>query len=77
MHKKIFLIISPGASIIYFHMFEEIKGLGTIRSSTLESIIIDPRGIHKNYMINSYSHMVGSYNLAQKSYSWIQCESIT
>jgi hypothetical protein len=59
-----------------FHTFEELKALGTNRSCTLGSIIIGPREIHRNYVINCYIHMAGSYNLVQISYSWIQCESI-
>jgi hypothetical protein len=56
-----FLIISHGGPIIWFHMFGEIKALRTSRSCILESVIIGPRGIHRNYEIN----------LAQRSYSWI------
>jgi hypothetical protein len=57
-------------------MFGELKALGTSRSRTLGSIIIGPKGIHKNYVINSYSHMADSYNLAQRRYTWLQRESI-
>jgi hypothetical protein len=73
---EIFLIISHGGPIIWFHMFGELKALGTSRSRTLGYIIIGPRGIHKNYVINSYYHMAGSYNLAQRRYTWLQHESI-
>jgi hypothetical protein len=52
-----FLIISPGGPIKWFHMSRELKPLGTSRSHTLGSIIIGPIGIHRNYVINSYSHM--------------------
>jgi hypothetical protein len=72
-----FLIISPGGPIIRFHMFGELKALGTSRSRTLGSVIIGPRGIHRNYVINSYSHIAGSYNLAQRRNTWLQHESIT
>jgi hypothetical protein len=58
-------------------MFEELKALGTSRLGTLGSIIIGPRGINKNYVINSYSHKADSYNIAQGSYLCIQRESIT
>jgi hypothetical protein len=71
-----FLIISPGGSIKWFHMSGERKPLGTNISRTLGSTIIGPRGVHKNHVINSYSHKTDSYNLAQGSYSWIQCDSI-
>jgi hypothetical protein len=64
-----FLIISPGGPIIWFHMFGELKDVGTNRLRTLGSIIIGPRGIHKKIVINSYSHNVDLYNLAQGSYS--------
>jgi hypothetical protein len=74
---KNFLIISPSGPIIRFHMFGELKALGTNRSRTLGSVIIEPRGIHKNYVINSYSHIVGSYILAQRRNTWLQHESIT
>jgi hypothetical protein len=74
---EIFLIISPGCPIKWFHMFGELKGLGTSRSCTLGSVIIDPMVIHRNYVINFYSHMTSSYNLTQGCYSWIQRESIT
>jgi hypothetical protein len=59
-----FLIISHGDPIKWFHMSREFKALGTNRSHTLGSIIIGLRRIHKNYVINSYSHKVDSYNLA-------------
>jgi hypothetical protein len=72
-----FLITSPGDPIKWFHMSEELKPLGTNRSHTLGSTIIDPRGIHKNHVINSYSNKSDSYNLAQGIYLWIQRESIT
>jgi hypothetical protein len=58
------------------HLFGELKTLGISRSCTLGYVIIGHRVIHRNYVINSYSHMIGSYNLAQRSYSWIQHESI-
>jgi hypothetical protein len=64
-----FLIISPDGPIIWFHMFGELKDLGTNRSCTLGSLIIGPRGIHKKFVINSYSHDINLYNLAQESYS--------
>jgi hypothetical protein len=57
-----FLIISHDDPIIWFHMFEELKDLGTSRSLTLGSVIIGPRVIHRNYVINSYSHMTGSFS---------------
>jgi hypothetical protein len=68
---EIFLIISHGGPIIWFHMFGELKALGTSRSRTLGSVIVGPRGIHRNYVINSYSYMTGSQNLAQRNYSWM------
>jgi hypothetical protein len=72
-----FLIISPGGPIKWFHMSGELKAFRTNKSNILGSIIIGPRAIYKNYVINSYSHKTDSYNLAQGSYSWIQYESIT
>jgi hypothetical protein len=72
-----FLIISHGGPIIWFHMFRELKALGTSRSRTLGSVTIGTRGIHNNYVINSYSHMASSYNLAQRRYTCLQCESIS
>jgi hypothetical protein len=71
-----FLIISHGGPIIWFHMFVELKALGTSRSRTLRSVIIGPWEIHRNYVINYYSHMTGSYNLAQRRYTRLQRESI-
>jgi hypothetical protein len=71
-----FLIISPSGPIIWFHMFGELKTLGTNRSRTLGSVIIGPSRIHINYVNNSYSHMIGSYNLVQGRYTWLQRESI-
>jgi hypothetical protein len=74
---KNFLIISHGGPIIWFHIFGELKAtLGINRSCTLRSVIIGPRGIHINYVINSYSHMASSYNLAQRRFTWSQHESI-
>jgi hypothetical protein len=73
---EIFSIISHGGPIIWFHMFGELKTLGTSISRTLGSVIIGPRGIHRNYVIHSYGYMAGSQNLAQRNYSWIQRESI-
>jgi hypothetical protein len=72
-----FLIISHSGPIIWFHMFGDLMALGTSKSSILGSVIIGPRGIHINYVINSYSHMTGSYNLAQRRYTWLQRESKT
>jgi hypothetical protein len=68
--------ISPSGPIIWFHMFGELKVLGTSRSHILGSVIIGPRVIHRNYVINSYSHMADSQNLAKRNYSWIERESI-
>jgi hypothetical protein len=62
--------------MIWFHMFGELKDIRTSRSCVLGSIIIGPRGMHRNYVINSYSHMSGSYNLAQRRKTWLQHESI-
>jgi hypothetical protein len=47
-------------------MFGEIKALGTSRSHILGSVIIGPRKIHKNYVINFYSNMADSYNFSSK-----------
>jgi hypothetical protein len=71
-----FLIISHGDPIIWFHMFGELKALENSRSRILGSVIIGSKVIHINYVINSYSHMVSSQNLAQRNHSWIQHESI-
>jgi hypothetical protein len=49
-------------------MFGELKALGTNRLHTLGSVIIGLMGIHKNYVINSYSHKADSYNLTQRNY---------
>jgi hypothetical protein len=57
-------------------MFGELNALGTNRSHTLGYVIIGPKGIHRNYVINSYSHMADSYDLAQRRYMWLQRESI-
>jgi hypothetical protein len=62
--------------IKYFHMSGELKPLGTNKTRILGSTIIGPRVIHKNHVINSYSHMIDLYNLAQGSYLWIQREFI-
>jgi hypothetical protein len=63
-----FLIISPSCPIKWFHMFEELKALETSILHTLGSVIIEPRVIHRNYVINSYSHKVDLYNLAQQNH---------
>jgi hypothetical protein len=39
----------------------ELKALGTSRARTLGSVITVLRGIHRNYVINPYSHKVSSY----------------
>jgi fatty-acid desaturase len=73
---KKFLIINHGGPIIWFHIFGELNALGNSRSHTLGYVIIGSSVIHRNYVINSYGHMAGSQNLAQRNYSWIQCEPI-
>jgi uncharacterized protein YjeT (DUF2065 family) len=65
---EIFLIISSDGPITWFHMFEELKALGTNKLRTLGFVVIGPRVIHINYVINSYSRMANLYNLAQRSY---------
>jgi fatty-acid desaturase len=74
--KKFLDHISSSGPIIWFHIFGELKALETSSSRILGSVIIRLRVIHRNYVINSYSHMAGSQNLAQRNYSWIERESI-